>query len=57
LGALNGLFEPRVDLEGADFSESYIGDFDERAPCKNPTLEGSNEKTGAETRISANCKT
>ncbi len=34
-----------------------MGDFDNRNICKNPTLKGTNPKTGADTRMSAACKT
>jgi len=43
-------------LEGADFSEAFIGDFELRNICKNPTLSGENAKTGAPTRASAGCR-
>jgi uncharacterized protein YjbI with pentapeptide repeats len=45
-----------ADVENADFTDAYIGDFDIRLLCKNPTLKGENPKTGADTRMSANCK-
>lgn len=41
--------------ENADFTDAYIGDFDIRNLCKNPTLKGENPLTGADTRLSANC--
>mmetsp|Transcript_164 Transcript_164/g.415 ORF Transcript_164/g.415 Transcript_164/m.415 type:complete len:252 (+) Transcript_164:72-827(+) len=44
-----------ADVEGADFTDAYIGDFDIRNLCRNPTLMGENPKTGADTRLSANC--
>ncbi len=43
-------------MENADFTDAYIGDFDIRNLCKNPTLKGENPTTGADTRLSANCK-
>jgi uncharacterized protein YjbI with pentapeptide repeats len=43
------------NVENADFTDSYIGDFDIRNLCKNPTLKGENPVTGADTRISAGC--
>jgi uncharacterized protein YjbI with pentapeptide repeats len=43
------------DVENADFTDSYIGDFDLRNLCKNPTLKGENPVTGADTRLSAGC--
>jgi len=44
-----------ADVENADFTDSYIGDFDIRNLCKNPTLKGENPVTGADTRLSAGC--
>ena len=44
------------DVENADFTDAYIGDFDLRNLCKNPTLKGENPTTGADTRFSAGCK-
>ncbi|KAL3772249.1 hypothetical protein ACHAWO_012647 [Cyclotella atomus] len=44
-----------ADVENADFTDSYIGDFDIRSLCKNPTLKGVNPTTGADTRESATC--
>uniref|UniRef100_A0A7S2WDI2 Uncharacterized protein n=1 Tax=Rhizochromulina marina TaxID=1034831 RepID=A0A7S2WDI2_9STRA len=44
-----------ADLTNTDFSESYLGDFDLRKLCKNPTLKGENPKTGNPTRTSAGC--
>lgn len=44
------------NLENVDFTEAFIGDFDLRKLCKNPTLTGENAKTGAPTRASAGCK-
>ena len=53
---LTGTSFEGANVEGADFSDAYIGDFDIRNLCKNPTLKGTNEKTGMETRISVGCK-
>ena len=44
-----------ADVENADFTDSYIGDFDLRNLCKNPTLKGENPVTGADTKLSAGC--
>ena len=41
--------------ENADFTDAYIGDFDIRNLCKNPTLKGENPTTGADTALSAGC--
>jgi hypothetical protein len=40
---------------GFVYSDAYIGQFDIRNLCKNPTLKGENPTTGADTRLSANC--
>mmetsp|Transcript_69780 Transcript_69780/g.157696 ORF Transcript_69780/g.157696 Transcript_69780/m.157696 type:complete len:255 (-) Transcript_69780:184-948(-) len=45
-----------ADLTDADFTDSYLGDFDQKKLCKNPTLQGENPVTGQPTRISAGCK-
>uniref|UniRef100_A0A7S0EIA2 Thylakoid lumenal 17.4 kDa protein, chloroplastic n=1 Tax=Hanusia phi TaxID=3032 RepID=A0A7S0EIA2_9CRYP len=44
------------DLTDADFSDTYMGDFDNKKICKNPTLQGTNPVTGADTRASASCR-
>jgi uncharacterized protein YjbI with pentapeptide repeats len=44
-----------ADLENADFTDSYIGSFDLKNLCKNPTLKGENPVTGADTLLSAGC--
>ena len=43
------------NLEDTDFSDSYLGPFDLKNLCANPTLKGKNPKTGAETKESAGC--
>ena len=40
-----------ANVENADFSEAYIGNFDARNLCKNPTVRGENPKTGMNTRL------
>ncbi|KAL3768557.1 hypothetical protein ACHAW5_004968 [Stephanodiscus triporus] len=45
-----------ADVENADFTDAYIGDFDIRNLCRNPTLKGENPTTGADARLSANCR-
>jgi len=52
---LTGTSFADADVEGADFTESYIGDFDQRVLCKNPTLKGTNEKSGMDSKASAGC--
>jgi len=44
-----------ADLTDSDFTDTYLGDFDSRRLCKNPTLDGENPVTGADTRASAGC--
>mmetsp|Transcript_5328 Transcript_5328/g.10631 ORF Transcript_5328/g.10631 Transcript_5328/m.10631 type:complete len:237 (+) Transcript_5328:26-736(+) len=52
---LTGTSFEGANVEGADFSDAYIGDFDIRNLCKNPTLTGTNEKTGMDTKDSVGC--
>lgn len=49
---LTGTSFDKTDVTNADFSESYIGSFDLKKLCQNPTLKGENPKTGADTRDS-----
>merc|ERR1719231_1850723 len=49
---LSGSTFEEADLENSDFTEAYIGQFDQRKLCKNPSLKGENPKTGAPTRES-----
>lgn len=44
-----------ADLTDVDFTDAYIGQFDQRRMCKNPTLQGENPVTGAPTRASLGC--
>ena len=52
---LSGSTFEDTDLENSDFTDAYLGDFDQRKLCKNPTLKGENPVTGAPTRGSAGC--
>jgi len=52
---LSGSSFDEADLTNSDFTDAYIGQFDLRKLCKNPTLQGENAKTGAPTRESAGC--
>ena len=52
---LTGTSFEGANVENADFTDSYIGAFDTKNLCKNPTLKGENPTTGADTRISAGC--
>ena len=47
-------FEDAV-LTDADFTDAYLGQFDQKRLCKNPKLTGENPTTGAPTRASAGC--
>lgn len=52
---LSGSSFEDANLKDADFTDAYIGEFDLRKLCKNPTLVGENPSTGAPTRESAGC--
>jgi hypothetical protein len=52
---LSGSSFDGADLTNSDFSNTYIGDFEARKLCKNPTLVGENPKTGMPTPESAGC--
>ena len=52
---LSGSTFEDTNLENTDFTDAYLGDFDQRKLCKNPTLTGENPVTGAPTRGSAGC--
>jgi len=52
---LSGSTFEEADLTDADFTDAYIGQFDQKKLCKNPKLTGENPKTGAPTRESAGC--
>merc|ERR1712113_680243 len=52
---LSGSTFEDADLESSDYSEAYIGQFDQRKLCKNPKLKGENPVTGTPTRASAGC--
>ncbi len=43
---LSGSTFAEADLTDTDFSDAYMGDFDQRNICKNPTLKGKNPVTG-----------
>jgi hypothetical protein len=53
-GPLENSFED-ADVENADFTDAYLGDFDIKNLCKNPTLKGENPITKADTRLSVGC--
>ena len=52
---LSGTTFLESNLEDTDFSDSYLGPFDLKNLCANPTLRGKNPKTGADTKTSAGC--
>lgn len=52
---LTGTSFEDTDVTDADFSDAYIGSFDLKNLCKNPTLTGENPVTGNDTKISAGC--
>jgi uncharacterized protein YjbI with pentapeptide repeats len=52
---LTGTSFEGANVENTDFTDAYIGDYDIRNLCKNPTLKGENPVTGADSRFSANC--
>lgn len=45
-----------ADLTDTDFTEAYVGQYDQKKLCKIATLTGTNPSTGADTRESAGCK-
>lgn len=53
---LTGTSFEDANVENSDFSDAYLGDFDTRNLCKNPTLKGENPKTGIDTKLSVGCK-
>ena len=53
---LSGTTFENADLSDTDWTDAYIGMFDQKRLCKNPKLTGENPKTGFDTRESAGCK-
>jgi uncharacterized protein YjbI with pentapeptide repeats len=53
---LSGTSFVNADVEDADFTDAYLGEFDQKTLCRNPTLKGENPVTGAPTKLSAGCK-
>ncbi|GAB5035370.1 Hypothetical protein NocV09_02600140 [Nannochloropsis oceanica] len=53
---LSGTSFAGADLTDSDFTDTYMGEFDLKNLCKNPTLSGTNPKTQAPTKESAGCK-
>lgn len=52
---LSGTTFTDANVKDTDFSDSYLGPFDLKNLCVNPTLQGTNPKTGKDTRESAGC--
>jgi uncharacterized protein YjbI with pentapeptide repeats len=52
---LSGTTFTNADLTDTDFTDSYIGPFDLKSLCANPTLKGTNPVTKADTKESAGC--
>lgn len=52
---LSGTTFEGSNLKDTDFTDAYLGPFDLRNLCANPTLEGTNPVTGEDTKISAGC--
>ncbi len=52
---LTGTSFEGANVESADFTDAYLGSFDIRNLCKNPTLKGQNPVTGVDTRDSVGC--
>lgn len=52
---LSGTTFENADLTDTDWSDAYLGQFDQKKLCKNPTLKGENPTTGNPTRESAGC--
>ena len=52
---LSGTTFENANVADADFSDAYLGPFDLKNLCANPTLKGTNPKTNEDTRFSAGC--
>lgn len=52
---LSGSTFENANLKDTDFTDSYMGAFDLKNLCANPSLSGKNPTTGADTRESAGC--
>ena len=52
---LSGTSFTGTNLKDTDFSDAYLGPFDLKNLCANPTLKGTNPTTNVNTRESAGC--
>lgn len=52
---LSGTTFTDANLKDTDFTDSYLGPFDLKNLCANPTLQGTNPITGADSKPSAGC--
>jgi uncharacterized protein YjbI with pentapeptide repeats len=52
---LSGTTFAGANLKDTDFTDSYIGPFDLKKLCANPTLQGTNPVTKEDTKVSATC--
>lgn len=52
---LSGTTFTDANLENTDFSDAYLGPFDLKNICSNPTLKGTNTLTKKDTKESAGC--
>lgn len=52
---LSGTTFTDANLKDTDFTDSYIGPFDLKKLCSNPTLQGTNPVTKEDTKLSATC--
>lgn len=52
---LSGTTFVDANLKDTDFTDAYIGPFDLKSLCANPTLTGTNPVTGRDTKESAGC--
>jgi uncharacterized protein YjbI with pentapeptide repeats len=53
---LSGTSFENADVKDVDFTDAYLGEFDLKSLCRNPSLAGTNPTTGAPTKESAGCK-
>jgi len=52
---LSGTTFTDANLKNTDFTDAYLGPFDLKRLCENPSLEGKNPKTNVDTKESAGC--